>query len=157
MQTPFNYKTDYKNQLVEIENDIKTQQELIEYVEPSFWRRVLAGGLFYLIEAILGIVILALVVLIVAIDLNGLLHFSGQVNQDVSIDFNINSQTLDTINLILKCVVAIAEIPFIILFFLFRSSRKNLFKLAEVSEHLTKELKKDKNRKDAIMEIIIKA
>ena len=69
----------------------------------------------------------------------------------------MESKTLDNINLLLKLIVAVAEIPFVILFFLFRNLRKNLFKLAEVSEHLTKEIKKDKTRRDAIMQIIIKA
>lgn len=152
----FNYKTDYKNQLVEIENDIKSQQKLIEYIEPSFWRRVLAGSLFYVIEIILGIIILALIVLIIRIDLNSLLSLSGEINQDLIVELNFKSKTIDTINLILKGVVAIAEIPFVLLFFLFRSQRKNLFKLAEVSEHLASKLEKDIIRRDAIMEIIIK-
>lgn len=152
----FDYKTDYKNQLVEIENDIKAQQVLIEYIEPSFWRRVLAGSLFYVIEIILGIIILALLVLMIRIDLNALFHFSGEINQDLMVELNFKSEKIDTINLILKAVVAIAEIPFITLFFLFKSQRKNLFKLAQVSEHLTKEIEKDKLRRDTIMQIIIK-
>ena len=153
----FAYKTAYKNQLVEIENDIKTQQELIEYIEPSFWRRVLAGSLFYVIELLLIVIILALVVLMIWIDLNALLQFSGEINQDVVAYFRIESKAVSHINFILKLIVAIAEIPFVVLFFLFRNLRKNLFKLAEVSEHLTKEIKKDKTRRDAIMQIIIKA
>lgn len=153
----FDYKTDYKNQLVEIESDLKTQQELIEYIEPSFWRRVLAGSLFYVIELLLIVIIMALVVLMIWIDLNALLQFSGEINQDVSVNIEFKSETINTINLILKGVVAIAEIPFVVLFFLFRNLRKNLFKLAEVSEHLIKEIEKDKTRRDTIMQVIIKA
>jgi hypothetical protein len=135
-----------RNLLVATEQEIKSNQEMLAIVEPGWWMRMITGSLFWLMELVLWLTIILLIITAWVVDLNN----SEDVRTIISSSPDMIKLVAE-INLLIKIFLGGIAFAIFLLASLLGSSRRNLFKLAKVSDYLEKTLDNRKKQRDVVV------